>query len=95
MMEAMSFVVTQCREAVDLLFKCSGVSGVFKGTRMERIFRDMMTVSQHIIVVEERLEEMGQYWLTRDSDRPSVPMMLSMPPRNPKPELVAPELVTQ
>ncbi len=89
MCEAMVFSVHQCRDAVDMLFKCSGVSGVFRGTEMERIFRDMMTVSQHIVVTEDRLEEMGQYWITKDSDRPYTPMMLSFSIRTPKPTMAA------
>jgi indole-3-acetate monooxygenase len=87
LMESLSFVVQQCREAVDLVFRSAGVGGVHRGTRLERIFRDMMTVAQHIVVVEERLEEAGNYWITRDTDRPALPLMLTFPPRTPKPEL--------
>jgi indole-3-acetate monooxygenase len=89
LMESLSFVVQQCREAVDLVFRSAGVGGVHRGTRLERIFRDMMTVAQHIVVVEERMEEAGNYWITRDTDRPAVPLMLTFPPRTPKPDLSA------
>jgi indole-3-acetate monooxygenase len=87
MFESFTFVVQQCREAVDLIFRSAGVGGVFRGTRLERIFRDMMTVAQHIVVVEERLEEIGQYWISRASDRPAIPLLLSFTVRTPKPEL--------
>jgi indole-3-acetate monooxygenase len=90
MCEAMIFSVHQCREAVDILFKSAGVSAVFRGTELERVFRDMMTVGQHILVTEDRLEELGAYWITRDTDRPMTPMMLSMTPRTPKPTTPVP-----
>jgi indole-3-acetate monooxygenase len=89
MFESFAFVVAQCREAVDLLFRSAGVGGVFRGTRMERIFRDMMTVGQHIVVVEERLEEIGNYWITRDTKNPAIPVMLQFAPRTPKPVAAA------
>jgi indole-3-acetate monooxygenase len=86
MMESIPFVVEQCREAVELVFRAAGVGGVHRGTRLERIFRDMMTVAQHVVVVPERLEEAGNYWVTRDSDRPAIPLMLTFTPRTPKPD---------
>jgi indole-3-acetate monooxygenase len=86
MCEAMIFTVHQCREAVELVFKSAGVGAVFRGTELERVFRDMMTVAQHILVTEDRLEEFGNYWLTKDTDRPFTPMMLSSTPRTPKPQ---------
>jgi indole-3-acetate monooxygenase len=90
MMESIAFVVEQCREAVDLIFRSAGVGGVHRGTRLERIFRDTMTVAQHIVVVSERLEEAGSYWITRDTERPAIPLMLTFTPRTAKPDLATP-----
>lgn len=59
-------VVAECRQVVELIFKEIGAIGTVKGTRIERIFRDMMTASQHAIVVENSYDRVGQYLLTKD-----------------------------
>lgn len=61
-------VVSEARQVVELIFKEIGAVGTVKGLRMERIFRDMMTASQHAIVVEASYDRAGQYWLTKDLD---------------------------
>jgi indole-3-acetate monooxygenase len=89
MMASFSFVTQQCREAVELIFKSAGVTGVFRGTRLERIFRDMMTVAQHIVVTEDRLEDIGHFLLTQHSPQPFTPIMLAFTVRTPKPQVAA------
>jgi alkylation response protein AidB-like acyl-CoA dehydrogenase len=78
MHESNVYVVDVCRQVVDSLFKEMGTAGVFRGTRMERIFRDMMTAAEHIIVRETSFEISGQYWLTHDSaEGPAIDIELS------------------
>ncbi|WP_125100043.1 acyl-CoA dehydrogenase family protein [Leucobacter chromiireducens] len=59
-------VVAEARQVVEMMFKEIGAVGTVKGLRMERIFRDMMTASQHAIVIESSYDRAGQYWLTKD-----------------------------
>ncbi|UOQ59568.1 acyl-CoA dehydrogenase family protein [Leucobacter rhizosphaerae] len=61
-------VVSEARQVVELMFKEIGAVGTVKGLRMERIFRDMMTASQHAIVIESSYDRAGQYWLTKDQE---------------------------
>jgi alkylation response protein AidB-like acyl-CoA dehydrogenase len=68
MHEVNAYVVDVCREVVDAVFRESGVAGVFKGSRMERIVRDMMVAGQHALVTKSSIDRPGQYWLSRDSE---------------------------
>jgi indole-3-acetate monooxygenase len=75
MFEAIIYVTQTCRGVVDQLFRAAGTSGVMKRSPLERIFRDMMTIAQHILTTEDRYSELGMYLLTKDTDMPLVPMM--------------------
>ncbi|MBP1326932.1 alkylation response protein AidB-like acyl-CoA dehydrogenase [Leucobacter exalbidus] len=59
-------VVAESRQVVEMIFKEVGAVGTVRGLRIERIFRDMMTASQHAIVVEASFDRAGQYWLSKD-----------------------------
>jgi alkylation response protein AidB-like acyl-CoA dehydrogenase len=64
--EAMIFAVRSAKDAVDLVFEAAGASSVYRGTTLERCFRDIHTAAQHIIVTENRYDAVGQYYITRD-----------------------------
>lgn len=77
MHEVNNHVVNVCREVVDTIFQEAGSIAVFKGNRMERIFRDMITAAQHIIVTHNSIDRAGQYWLTKDlEDGPELDIEL-------------------
>jgi len=76
--ESMIFAVNAGKVAVDLVYEASGAGGVYRGTTLERCFRDMHTAAQHIIVTENRYESVGQYYLTKD--RPDGPRIESIFP---------------
>lgn len=78
MHEVNAVVVSVCREVVDDLFQEAGSIALFRGNRMERIFRDMMTAAQHIVVVKSSIDRAGQYWMTKNTDDgPSLDIELS------------------
>lgn len=62
--EAMIFAVQSARQAVDLVYEAAGASSVYRGTTLDRCFRDIHTAAQHIIVTENRYDAVGQYYLT-------------------------------
>lgn len=66
MHQANVFVVHTCKQAVDLVFAQAGSSTVFRGQLLERINRDMIVASQHLIITESSYDRIGQYLLTRD-----------------------------
>ena len=50
-------------EAVDLLFSAAGTSSIYDGSRLERCFRDIHTLTQHTGVSPSNIEMVGQYLL--------------------------------
>lgn len=88
MHEVNATVVSECRSVVDALFREAGAGAVFKGNRMERIFRDMITAAQHIVVSDTSIDRAGQYWLTRETeDGPQLDIELGYV-RGPHPQSV-------
>jgi indole-3-acetate monooxygenase len=66
MHEANVYAVRTAREALDMIFTQAGSPTIFRGQRLERIHRDMITAAQHTFIAEGTLEHSGQYWLTKD-----------------------------
>lgn len=64
--QAMVYTTQVCKEAVDLIFHMAGSSAVFRGRKLEKIFRDMATAWNHIITAEVELASCGSYWITRN-----------------------------
>jgi indole-3-acetate monooxygenase len=64
--ESMVFAVRSSKEAVDLVYEAGGASSVYRGTTLERCFRDIHTAAQHIIVTENRFEMPGRFHITND-----------------------------
>jgi alkylation response protein AidB-like acyl-CoA dehydrogenase len=68
MAEMNTFIVHEMREVVNSLFLESGVGGVFKGSRLGRIYRDMSTAANHIIIAQNQQPSVGAYWMTKDME---------------------------
>jgi alkylation response protein AidB-like acyl-CoA dehydrogenase len=49
--------------AVDLMFNTAGTAGIFTSSRLERCFRDVHVVTQHINVAPSNIEMVGQHLL--------------------------------
>jgi len=65
-LEANVWAVQQAREAVELLFHQAGTPALFKGTALERIYRDILTAAQHTLVHSNSIDSVGEYLLTKD-----------------------------
>ena len=63
-----TFIVHEMREVVNSLFLESGVGGVFNGSRLGRIYRDMSTAANHIIIAQNQQPSVGAYWMTKDME---------------------------
>jgi alkylation response protein AidB-like acyl-CoA dehydrogenase len=50
-------------EAVDLLFTAGGTTSIYTHSRLERCFRDVHTVTQHVGVAASNIETVGRYLL--------------------------------
>ena len=66
MHEANVYAVRTAKQALDMVFENAGSPTIFRGQRLERIHRDMVTAAQHTFIAEGTLENSGQYWLTKD-----------------------------
>ena len=66
MHQANLLALSLCRQATDLVYQQAGSAGVFKGRPIERIYRDIVVASQHIIVQDSSYDRVGQYFLTRE-----------------------------
>ncbi|MGM7669853.1 acyl-CoA dehydrogenase family protein [Microbacterium sp. A93] len=60
------FCVQTANEAMHYIYQQTGSPGIFRGTRIERIFRDMTVAAQHTIVGDASMDRVGQYLLTKD-----------------------------
>lgn len=93
MHEVNALVVNECREVVDDLFREAGSIAVFRGNRMERIFRDMITAAQHIVVTKNSIDRAGQYWMTKDTEQgPTLDIELAYV-RGPHPQSLRREII--
>lgn len=54
------------REVVDTLFTLAGAPAVFRGSRLERIRRDMATAANHALMSETMFATVGQYLMSKD-----------------------------
>ena len=64
--EANTFAVHSAKKAVDLIFARAGSPAVFRGSRLERIYRDISVAAQHTLVSHASLDRVGQFLLTKD-----------------------------
>jgi alkylation response protein AidB-like acyl-CoA dehydrogenase len=50
-------------EAVDLMFAGGGISATYSSNRLDRSFRDVHMVTQHVTIAASNIEMVGQYLL--------------------------------
>lgn len=67
---AASHAVAAAGQAVDLVHRCAGTSGIRNELRFQQYFRDVHTISQHAFVSPARFESVGKLLLGRASDWP-------------------------
>ena len=60
------YCVQTANDALRYVYQQTGSPGIFRGTRIERVFRDMTVAAQHTLVGDASLDRVGQYLLTRD-----------------------------
>jgi alkylation response protein AidB-like acyl-CoA dehydrogenase len=60
-------------EVIEMLFKQVGAPAVFRGNRLERIYRDIVTAAAHGLISDTAFIRFGQYYMTRDlPDGPEI-----------------------
>ncbi len=52
-----------CAEAVDIVYTMGGATSVYESSKLERCFRDVHVVTQHIAVQQQLFERVGKYYL--------------------------------
>jgi alkylation response protein AidB-like acyl-CoA dehydrogenase len=64
--QANTYAVQTAKKAIDLIFAQAGSPAVFRGSRLERIYRDISVAAQHTLVSNASLDRIGQYLLSKD-----------------------------
>ena len=65
--------VQTSRAAIDLIYQQAGTPAVFRGNRLERIHRDILTAANHALMAEASLDRVGQYIMSKDlPDGPEI-----------------------
>jgi alkylation response protein AidB-like acyl-CoA dehydrogenase len=52
-----------CAEAVDIVYTLGGATSIYETSKLERCFRDVHVVTQHIAVQQQLFERTGKYYL--------------------------------
>lgn len=60
---ASAHAAASAAEAVDLMFTAAGTTSIYATSRLERCFRDVHIVTQHVAVAPSNIEMVGQYLL--------------------------------
>ena len=63
---SMVHAVRECARAVDLVYTAAGPRAVYAGSVLERAFRDIHTVTQHLLALAQNYRIVGMYLLTKD-----------------------------
>ncbi|MCI5075354.1 acyl-CoA dehydrogenase family protein [Oricola sp.] len=63
---ALLHTVHTSRQVIDTLFQQAGAPAVFRGRRLERIHRDILTAANHALMAEAALDRVGQYLMSKD-----------------------------
>ena len=69
---AMAHVTASSVKAVDLVYSVAGTSGIRTGNTLERCFRDIQVLRQHVFTSEARYATAGQVYLGLEPDFPGV-----------------------
>jgi len=56
------------RAAIDMLYQQAGAPAVFRGNRLERIYRDISTAANHALMADTFFDRVGQYLMSKDSE---------------------------
>ena len=64
--------VKLCAQAVDLLHDAAGMTAVQSGHALERCWRDIHTMTQHVILGSTRFEVIGRIFLGLDPGSPII-----------------------
>jgi alkylation response protein AidB-like acyl-CoA dehydrogenase len=72
LMLAATWAVRMSARATDLMHRMAGTNGIYKRSRLERLFRDAQTVRHHGFVSDSRLETVGQVYLGLQPEFPFV-----------------------
>lgn len=54
------------RQVVDMIYLQAGAPAVFRGRRLERIHRDILTAANHALMAEAAFDRVGQYLMSKD-----------------------------
>jgi len=61
------------RQAIEMIFQQAGAPAVFRGRRLERIHRDILTAANHALMAEAAFDRVGQYLMSKDlPDGPEI-----------------------
>jgi alkylation response protein AidB-like acyl-CoA dehydrogenase len=67
---AITHAVQNAVQAVDLMYRVAGTSGIYKRSPLERYFRDAQVLRHHAFGAETRYETVGQVYLGLPPDFP-------------------------
>ena len=57
---------------MELVYSVAGTSGIRTGTPLERCFRDIQVLKQHVLATEARYETLGRVYLGLSADFPAI-----------------------
>ena len=66
----MTHSANSAAQAVEWVYSIAGTSGIRIGHPLERYFRDIQVLKQHVLVAETRYETVGQVYLGLPADFP-------------------------
>lgn len=69
---ATTHATTSAATAVELMYSAAGTSGIRTGNPLERCFRDIQVLKQHVLATEARYENVGQVYLGLSPDFPAI-----------------------
>ena len=69
---ATTHATTSAATAVELVYSVAGTSGIRTGSPLERCFRDIQVLKQHVLATEARYETVGRVYLGLSADFPAI-----------------------
>ena len=69
---ATTHATTSAATAVELVYSVADTSGIRTGTPLERCFRDIQVLKQHVLATEARYETVGWVYLGLSADFPAI-----------------------